>query len=98
MSRSAQLYETISSANTNRESGFFPIKDDLHPTLSSVEYCKILEARFGECSENIRERVVRSRKVQEKRFQNSLNLNNYGMGHSYPGIQVQFSDASYKIL
>ena len=98
MLRSAQLYGTFSSSNINRESRFFPIKDDLHTTLSSVEYCKILEARFGECSENIRERVVRSRKVQEKRFQNSLNLNNYGMGHSYPGIQVQFSDASYKLL
>ena len=98
MLRSAQLYETFSTSNTNRESGFFPFKDDLHPTLSSVEYCKILEARFGECSKNIRERVVRARKVQEKRFQNSLNINNYGMGHSYPGIQVQFSNASYKML
>ena len=78
--------------------GFFQFKDDLHHTLSSVEYCKILEAKFGERSENIRESAVRTRTVQEKRFQDSLNLNNYGMGHSYPGIQVQFSDASSKIL
>jgi magnesium chelatase family protein len=52
---------------------------DIHLTVPAVEYEKLAEARQGESSKNIRERVVRSRQIQQERFRNSSTRNNSGM-------------------
>ena len=71
---------------------------DIHLTVPAVEYEKLAEARVGESSKNIRERVVRARQVQEQRFQNSSSRNNSGMNRKELGTHAELGDSSRKIL
>ena len=71
---------------------------DIHLTVPAVEYEKLAEAREGESSKNIRERVVRSRQIQQERFRNSSTRNNSGMTHKELESHAQLSDASRKML
>jgi len=71
---------------------------DIHLTVPAVEYEKLTEARQGESSKNIRERVVRARQIQEARFQNSSTRNNSGMTRKELELHAQLSDTSRKIL
>ncbi|MBT5487674.1 MAG: YifB family Mg chelatase-like AAA ATPase [Deltaproteobacteria bacterium] len=71
---------------------------DIHLTVPAVEYEKLAEARVGESSKNIRERVVRARQVQEKRFQNSSSRNNSGMNRKELETHAELADSSRKIL
>ena len=52
----------------------------------------------GESSKNIKERVVRSRQIQQEMFQNSLTRNNSGMTRKELEKHTQLSDASRKML
>ena len=61
-------------------------------------YEKLAEARQGESSKNIRERVVRARQVQEQRFRNSSSRNNSGMNRKELETQAELADSSRKIL
>ena len=71
---------------------------DIHLTVPAVEYEKLTEARVGESSKNIRELVVRTRQVQEQRFQNSSSRNNSGMNRKELGTHAELGDSSRKIL
>ncbi len=71
---------------------------DIHLTVPAVEYEKLAEARVGESSKNIRERVVRARQVQEQRFQNSSSRNNSGMNRKELETHAELADSSKKIL
>ena len=71
---------------------------DIHLTVPAVEYEKLAEARVGESSKNIRERVVRARQVQEQRFQNSSSRNNSGMNRKELETHADLADSSRKIL
>jgi magnesium chelatase family protein len=63
-----------------------------------VEYENLAAARQGESSKNIRERVVRSRQIQQERFRNSSTRNNSGMTRKELEKHAQLSDASRKML
>ena len=63
-----------------------------------MAYEKLAEARQGESSKNIRERVVRARRVQEQRFWNSSSRNNSGMNRKELETQAELADSSRKIL
>ena len=71
---------------------------DIHLTVPAVEYEKLAEARQGESSKNIRERVVRSRQIQQERFRNSSTRNNSGMTRKELESHAELSDASRKML
>ena len=71
---------------------------DILLTVPAVEYEKLTEARVGESSKNIRELVVRTRQVQEQRFQNSSSRNNSGMNRKELGTHAELGDSSRKIL
>ncbi|MBT5794922.1 MAG: ATP-binding protein, partial [Deltaproteobacteria bacterium] len=71
---------------------------DIHLTVPAVEYENLAAARQGESSKNIRERVVRSRQIQQERFRNSSTRNNSGMTRKELEKHAQLSDASRKML
>ena len=71
---------------------------DIHLTVPAVAYEKLAEARQGESSKNIRERVVRARQVQEQRFRNSSSRNNSGMNRKELETHAELADSSRKIL
>jgi len=71
---------------------------DIHLTVPAVAYEKLAEARQGESSKNIRERVVRARQVQEQRFLNSSSRNNSGMNRKELETYAELADSSRKIL
>ncbi|MEC9460623.1 MAG: YifB family Mg chelatase-like AAA ATPase, partial [SAR324 cluster bacterium] len=71
---------------------------DIHLTVPAVEYEKLAEARQGESSKNIRERVVRSRQIQQERFRNSSTRNNSGMTRKELESHAELADASSKML
>jgi len=71
---------------------------DIHLTVPAVAYEKLAEARQGESSKNIRERVVRARQVQEQRFRNSSSRNNSGMNRKEFETYAELADSSRKIL
>ena len=56
------------------------------------------EARQGESSKNIRERVVRYRQIQQEWFRNSSTRNNSGMTRKELVSHAELSDASRKLL
>ena len=62
-----------------------------------MEYENLAAARQGESSKNIRERVVRSRQIQQERFQNSSTRNNSGMTRKELEKYAQLSDVSRKM-
>jgi len=71
---------------------------DIHLTVPAVAYEKLAEARQGESSKNIRERVVRARQVKEQRFRNSSSRNNSGMNRKELENHAELADSSRKIL
>ena len=71
---------------------------DIHLTVPAVAYEKLAEARQGESSKNIRERVVCARQVQEQRFRNSSSRNNSGMNRKELETHAELADSSRKIL
>ena len=71
---------------------------DIQLTVPAVAYEKLAEARQGESSKNIRERVVRARQVQEQRFRNSSSRNNSGMNRKELETHAELADSSKKIL
>jgi len=71
---------------------------DIHLTVPAVAYEKLAEARQGESSKNIRERVVRARQVQEQRFLNSSSRNNSGMNCKELETYAELANSSRKIL
>jgi len=71
---------------------------DIHSTVPAVAYEKLAEARQGESSKNIRERVVRARQVQEQRFRDSSSRNNSGMNRKELETYAELADSSRKIL
>ena len=70
---------------------------DIHLIVPAVEYENLAAARQGEPSKNIRERVVRSRQIQQERFQNSSTRNNSGMTRKELEKHAQLSDVSRKM-
>jgi len=71
---------------------------DIHLTVPAVAYEKLAEARQGESSKKIRERVVCARQVQEQRFRNSSSRNNSGMNRKELETHAELADSSRKIL
>ena len=71
---------------------------DIHLTVPAVAYEKLAEARQGESSKNIRERVARARQVHDQRFRNSSSRNNSGMNRKELETQAELADSSRKIL
>ena len=65
--------------NRDKISGHLLDRIDIHLTVPAVEYENLTAARQGESSKNIRGRVVRSRQIQQERFQNSSTPNKSGM-------------------
>ena len=63
-----------------------------------MEYENLAVARQEESFKNIKERVVRSRQIQQKRFQNSSTRNHSGMTRKELEKHTQLSDASRKML
>jgi len=63
-----------------------------------VAYEKLAEARQGESSKNIRERVARAPQIQEQRFRNSSSRNNSGMNRKELETHAELADSSRKIL
>ena len=66
--------------------------------MSAVDYENLAAARQGETSKNIRERVIRSRQIQQEWFQNSSTRNNAGMTRKLLEKYAQLLDAPSKIL
>ena len=71
---------------------------DIHLTVPALAYEKLAEARQGESSKNIRERVVCARQVQEQRFRNSSSRNNSGTNRKELENHAELADSSRKIL
>jgi magnesium chelatase family protein len=66
--------------------------------VPAVEYENLVTAWQGETSKNIRGRIVRSRQIQQERFQNYSTHNNSGMTRKELEKHAQLSDASRKML
>ncbi len=58
----------------NRISGPLFDRIDLHVEVVPVPFKDLSEARSGESSADIRQRVIQARKIQEERFKNSKNV------------------------
>jgi magnesium chelatase family protein len=71
---------------------------DIHLTVPAVEYENLVTAWQGETSKNIRGRIVRSRQIQQERFQNYSTHNNSGMTRKELEKHAQLSDVSRKML
>jgi magnesium chelatase family protein len=79
-------------------SGHLLDRIDIHLAVPPVEHENLAEARRGETSKNIRERVIRSCQIQQERFQNSSTRNNSGMTRKELEKHAQLLDSSRKIL
>jgi len=62
--------------------------------VPAVAYEKLAEARQGESSKNIRERVARARQVQEQRFRDSSSRNNSGMNRKELETHAELADST----
>ena len=71
---------------------------DINLTMPAVEYEKLADARQGESSIAIRERVVKASQIQQKRFRTSSTRNNVGMTRRELEMYSQPSDDSRKLL
>ena len=60
----------------NKISGPLMDRIDLHVEVTPVPFSELADAKSGEKSESVRKRVIRSRKIQDKRFNNHKNIYN----------------------
>ncbi|MBC8321161.1 MAG: YifB family Mg chelatase-like AAA ATPase [Bacteroidetes bacterium] len=60
----------------NKISGPLMDRIDLHVEVTPVPYSELADAKSGEKSEQVRQRVIKARNIQDKRFSNQNNIYN----------------------
>jgi len=60
----------------NKISGPLMDRIDLHVEVTPVPFSELADAKPGEKSEPIRQRVIKARKIQDERFKNQKNIHN----------------------
>jgi magnesium chelatase family protein len=71
---------------------------DLHVEVPAVKYQELSSKRDGEPSKTIRERVIKARKIQQKRFENSHSFKNADMTSQEIKIHCELDTASQELL
>ena len=82
----------------SRISGPLLDRIDIHIEVPALEYKELSSERAGEPSERIRERVEQARQVQLRRFKNSANYFNAGIGAKQLKSYCRLDEASKRIM
>ncbi|MGC4128657.1 MAG: YifB family Mg chelatase-like AAA ATPase [Bergeyella sp.] len=82
----------------NKLSGPLLDRIDIHIEVPKVEFEQLSDKRKGEGSEEIRNRVLKARKIQEERFRNQIINYNAQMGPREIETFCQLDDASMNLI